>query len=469
MALKDMLENIKKQTVEYIESTNVKEKVISVKDKAIDKIKGIDNPEHYTAPNGFNLFTEPVNTLIGEQRIEELKKFLEKNESDMLEIFSRVISLLTENETILNIIVASMKRTFLVVHTNKDRILVVHKECYKMFNREEVKTFKFQSTGISGLTFALNEYQFVGKEKSKTYTFIRKYCCETTADYSFIPYDSIKDSLNYYERFKYNILNKENQAELENKMLAKLLADDEYPLISIFGTCNNKYILLLSTHYKFYLIDDKQYTVIDRSKIYNFKLTNKGVFGSEFYIDNYYFTNVGPEDSLVKLIGSMNDINVFESLKTEFFEKNKVLLSFPFEGATAYQGLSGASIIIDEKKEKFLLCQDLSKIEMFDRSSFSYYELEKVEDIKKGEMWSQGVGVTVEQELVTKEEALNDYDNILLKIYLKDEVNPRVELPLSFVKKTIYNITEQTYPNSKEVIISLFEDLEKLKGVENEN
>lgn len=465
MSMKNVFGNIIKQASDYLENTNIKDKLIEMKDKTVDKVKGIDNPEHYSAPSGFTLFQDPVSTenLTAEQ-LKTLKSFSLKGEKNILDAYTRLLSLLLPDEEIATMISASMKKTYLIVWTTKDRIIIVHKEHYKILNREEMKYLKIENTTAFGISFLLNEYQFLGSEKPKVYTFIRKYCYEMTPEYTFQSYLPITKNLNYYERFKYGRLAKENQAINENKKISVLLAPDEFPLVSVFGICDNvSYVLVLSTNEKFYLINGHEYAIISRNEIFKIGMMNKGVFSSEFFLDNYYFTGSGPEESLLKLISFVQDHDCYQKAKDDFFKEHQVLMTFPFEGATSYQTPSGEGMVISKDEKSFLICLGMNRMELYAKEQFGHYELIKEDRATKEDMWTSGVGKTAPEHVVSKEEAILEFERSTIKIYLKNQEKAILEIPFVLMKTVCYKEVEEKYAIHEEIVKYFLEQLDRLQ------
>lgn len=460
MSFKDKFGNIVKQASDLIESSNLKEKVVNIKDKTIDKVKKIDNPEHYTAPNGFTLFDVPVPEL--KEDLENLKTFSLKEEKNVVDAYIRLLSLLTMNEQIICAITASLQKTYLLVWTSKDRIIITHKEHYKILNREEVKTLKIESSGVLGMSFFLNEYRFSGSEKSKIYVFIRKFCHEMTPEYTFKNYEAVSKDLNYYERFKLDRLKKENDATTENKMISVLLDPFEFPLVSVFGTHDRiSYVLVLSTEEKLYLINQKQYAIFSMDEIRKIEMTNKGVFNSEFYLDNYYFTGVGPEDSMRDLISFCHDRESYLKAKDEFLKEHQLLMTFPFKNATSYETTSGSGIIIALDEQSFLIRSSFGQMDYYKKDQFDHYEFIKEEKIDKENMWTSQIGNDLKS-VVTMEEALENFDRASIKIFVKQE-DITLELPFILTKKVVYKDVEERHTASIEVIKQLVDQLEHLK------
>ncbi len=488
MSLKDMFQNVVKQTNDYIEKNGIKEKVaqmkdktmstlsdvkdktmdlmVETKDKTMDKMKGVDNPAHYSAPTGFIKFTIPViesNQSFNETTLSKLEPFALKDVDKVAEAYIRLLSLLLEGEGIIGVITASMKKLYLIVWTSKDRIIIVHKECYKILTREQIHTFKIEGTGMSGMTFSINEYRFIGTEKSKIYYFIRRYCHELTPAYQFTPYLPVFRNLNYYERFKYGRLNKENQAVNENKQLCILFSPFEFPLASAFVTCQNKnYIITLSTDGKLYLINEKEYTILDMKDIMKIGLMNKGVFSSEFYMDNYYFTNCGPENSVLNMIQYITNREIFNEARTNFLNQHQVLMTFPFKNATSYQTPSKEGIIISQKEDCFLICLGVGQMEMHGKDDFDHYEMIIEVGISKGDMWTTDEKSDSYHPRVTKEQAIANFENARIRLFLKNEDKHSLEVPFLLVKKMIYNEIEETSQPSAAVTRQLLDQLDCL-------
>lgn len=462
MSLKNMFGSVIKQAGDYLEKSNIKEKIINTKDKTLDKMKGIDDPSHYTAPPGFTIFTTPVGTL----EKDFLNSFHLKEK--MIEANIRLSSLLTEGETILDAITVNMKKLYLMVWTNRDRILIIHKEHYLVLNRDLIHTFKITSSSTFGLNFDFNEYHFSGNEKSKTYRFIRNYCQEMTVSYTFTSYSPIIKSFNYYERFKYKKLNKENQAVEENKQLCLLMEPFEFPLISVFGTDNGiPFILMLSTNEKLYFIHKTEYTIIHMSEIQKMEIMNQGMFQTEFYMDNYYFTNSGPEHNVLTMISYFRDHTIYENKKKQFLEEHKILMQFPFLNAYCYQTSSGIGIIISEKQDCFLICSGLNKMVMYQKGDLSHYELIMEEKATKDQMWTTGVNQKALENKVAKEVGILNYSRTTVRLFLKNQT--QLEIPFILTKLTVFNEAEQTLPPSEAVSKQLLDQLDLLKGDPNEN
>lgn len=466
MSLKEKLGQAFKQAGSYLEQANLKEKIVEMKDKTVDKVKGIDNPDHYTAPTGFTLFKIPVALSIPEisSSLDQLARFSLKDQDKIADAYTRVLSLMDKNESIVNAITASMKKTYLIVWTNKDRIFIVHKEHYKLLLREQMYTFKMESTKVMGFNFVLNEYHFTCSEKEKAYRFIRKYCHEYTKEYHFISYLPVTKNLNYYERFKYEKLNRENQAVEENKQLSVLLEPFEFPLASIFtSSSDSKYILMISTNRKIYMLNQKEYTVLTPSDIMKIDCTNKGVFSSEFYMDNYYFTGVGPEEALQKFIQYIKEEDIFLKAKQQFLEENEVLMTFPFKNSISYQTPAGIGIVISEKEDCFLICSGLETRTIYQKGDLDHYELIKDEKASKEDMWSSGVGKKQVETKVSYEEAIQNYEKIWVRIFLKKSEIP-LEIPL-ILMKTVYNRDiEETSGINAQITKQFLDQLEHLKG-----
>lgn len=92
MSLKDKLGNTIKQATEYLGNVNLKDKVIEMKDKTIDKVKGIDNPDHYTAPIGFELFKIPVAISTAEvtKTLDKIEPFQLKEKDKIVDALSLI-------------------------------------------------------------------------------------------------------------------------------------------------------------------------------------------------------------------------------------------------------------------------------------------------------------------------------------------------------------------------------------------
>ncbi len=455
-----MFGNVIKQAGDYLEKSNIKEKMINAKDKTLDKVKGIDDPTHYTAPPGFTLFTHPVSTL----EIHLLESFQLKEK--MADASSRLPFLLKEGETVIDAITANMKKMYLIVWTNQDRILIVHKEHYLILNRDLIHTLRATSSSTFGLNFDLNELHFTGNEKSKTYRFIRNYCQELVTPYTFVSYEQTLKKFNFYERLKYKKLNKENQAVEENKQLCLLMEPFEFPLVSVYGTDKTSFVLMLSTNDKLYLINKTEYTILNMSEIKKIEIMNQGMFQTEFYMDNYYFTNSGPEHNVLELISYFRDHTIYENKKKQFLEDHKIWIEFPFLNAYSYQTPSGIGIIISEKKDQFLICSGPNTI-MYRVGDLSYYELIMEEKATKDQMWTSGVNQTAKENKVAKEVGILNYSRITLRLILKDQ--KQLELPLILTKLTVLNEDEQTSPPNEAIIRQLLDQLDTLKGASNEN
>lgn len=461
MSLKNKLGSIWKQATDYLEQNNIKEKVFDVKNKTMDKIKNIDNPEHYQAPEGFTCFPVPVAQSIPDipNTMELLEPFALKEKNKMGDAYIRLLSLLKENETIVDAITASMKKTYLIVWTNFDRLLLIEKEHYKVFTREEMHTFKLVKTTPFGLIFSLNEYQMTGTEKSKTYRFIRNYCHENTPPYPFQPYISISPTMNYYDRFKYETLVKENDATKENQYVVKLFEPFEFPLVSIYATYFDKtYIIVLSTHQKIYLINEESYTIITISEIKEIGLFGQGIIRSEFYMDNYYFTKCGPDQNVTTLIQCIKEKETYEMKKQEFIKEHEILLQFPFLGATSYQTPGKEEITISEFKTHFLIRHGFSQ-KMYLKHDFDHYELLLDSSISKDDLWWKNKEAT----LLTSDAALAAYERARIRIFIKNEPDAILELPLSLIKKVAYKEIEQVDKPGVETVQSLLRQLDALK------
>ena len=168
MGMKDMFQNVVKGANDYLTNGNLKEKMMEIKDKTVAKVKGIDNPELYSAPEGFTVFTVPVAVSMldaNEAAKEKLKSIYSNVGEKVADSYIRLLILLSEGEKVIYEMSATMKKSYIVAWTNKDRIIIVHKENYKIFTREEIHTFRIKETGVSGLTFILNEYELVGTDK----------------------------------------------------------------------------------------------------------------------------------------------------------------------------------------------------------------------------------------------------------------------------------------------------------------
>lgn len=464
MAWKDMFQNVVKQASNYLENNNIKEKLLEVKDKTVEKVKGIDNPEHYSAPDGFVCFQTSIDKIeLNELEREQFQTFGLKEDINTITAYQRLITLLS-NETIVNMIMISMKRPFLLAWTNKDRLILVQKECYKILTREEMHTFRVEGTKPGALLFILNEYHFSGNDKSRTYCFIRNYCHENTPAYSFQTYQPVIKSLNYYERLKYDQLNKENQAVDENKQLSILMEQFEFPLLSVFGTFQNiSFILALSTKDKLYFIHKDACAVIMKQDVFKISLMSKGIFSAEFYLDNYYFTNSGPEDNLLKLIEYLNNPQIYEQAKTNFLKEHEIYTQFPFLNSTFYQTSSGSGIIISEDETTFLICSSLKQMKMYPKGAIEKYELIQEDRVTKEDMWTSGVGKMAQEHLVSKEEAILNYERIIIRIFLKDPIAPTLEIPIILIKMILQKEREETYTMNEERTRYLFDQLDRLK------
>lgn len=466
MSFKDKLGSTLKQATDYLNTVNLKDKVIEMKDKTVDRVKGIDNPDHYTAPTGFELFKIPVAISTAEitRTLDKIEPFHLKEKDKIIDAYVRLLSLLAENEKIMDAITATMKKTYLIVWTSKDRLLIVHKEHYKVLTREEMSIFKVTGTSTFGLTFSLNGYQFTGNEKSKVYRFIRSYCHEETSKYTFTPYISISKTLNYYERFKYGKLSKENDAINENKELSILFEPIEFPLVSIYGTfIDKKYVIALSTNRKIYMIDQNEYTVIPMNSIQKIELVNKGMFSYEFYMDNYYFTGSGPEASVIKFIEYINNPDSYENARNEFLKENQVLVTFPFEGATSYQTPGGDALVISASGNSFLIGHGMNQMEMYSKNDFDHYELLMEFGITKDDMWTVENKQLEGKKIITKEEAIHNYDKVRARIFVKNKLDCVVELPFILMKKVVYHEIEETAEASAVVTQEFLNKLDHFK------
>lgn len=466
MSLKDKLGSTLRQATDYLGNVNLKDKVIEMKDKTIDKVKGIDNPDHYTAPNGFELFKIPVAISTAEitKTLDKIEPFHLKEKDKIVDAYVRMLSLLSEDEKIIDAITATMKRTYLIVWTSKDRLLIVHKEHYKVLIREEMETFKVTGANVFGLIFLLNDYQFTGGEKSKVYRFIRSYCHENTSNYSFNSYISISKTLNYYERFKYGKLSKENEAINENKQLCILFEPAEFPLVSLYGTfIDKKYVLTLSTNRKIYMIDQNEYTVIPMNQIQKIELVNKGMFSYEFYMDNYYFTSSGPEVSVVKFIDYIKNPDNYEMARNDFLKNHQVLVTFPFEGATSYQTPGGEGVVISATENAFLISHGMDEMEMYSMRDFDHYELIMEIGISKDDMWNEQNLKAESKKTVTKTEAIQNYEKVRVRIFLKNKLEAAVEIPLILMKKVVYQEIEEKTEASATVTEEFLTKLDHLK------
>lgn len=466
MSLKNLFQNVVQKTSDYIEASNIKEKVKEVTDRTIDKVKDIDNPAHYTAPDGFNLFQIPVALNQSETEIEpteKLKPFNLKDSKSIKDAYARMISLLEPKEELSNAMIVNMKKTYLIVWTTNDRLIITHKEHYKILSRDEVRKFNIESTGVTGITVILNEYRFTGSEKTKIYLFVRKYNHEMTPDYTYLPYQPVTKKLNIYERFKYSRMAGENDAIEENKKLSTLLEPEEYPLVSIYGKHLDKlYVLMLSTEGKFYIINDTEYTIINKNQIQKIELMNKGVFSSELYMDNYYLLGCGPENSVLRLLECIHDTQSFEKYKAEFIENNKVYLTFPFNEAISYQTPSKDRIVIAKNCQSFLIGTSLS-LNMYSSTSFDHYELIYDKTIEKDDIWATNVGgCAATEQKINKEEAIKNYERTYIRIYIKEEDSPVLEIPLILMKTVIYNQEEETYICNEEQTKKFLDNLDAL-------
>ncbi len=464
MSLKDKLGSTFKQATDYLGNVNFKNKIVEMKGKTIDKVKRIDNPDHYTAPAGFERFKIPVAISTAEitKTLDKIEPFHLKEKEKIVDAYVRLLSLLTEDEKIVAAITATMKKTYLIVWTNKDRLLIVHKEHYKVLIREEMNIFKVTGTSAFGLTFDLNKYQFTGKEKSKVYQFIRSYCHENTAEYEFIPYIPKPKTLNYYERFKYGKLAKENEAINENKALSILFEPTEFPLVSIYGTLIDKqYVIALSTDRKIYMINQDEYTIIPIERIQKIELVNQGIFHHEFYMDNYYFTGGGPEASVIKFIEYLNSPDSYENARNEFLKANQVLMTFPFEGATSYQTPGGEGVVVSASENTFLVSHGMNQMEMYSKNDFDHYELIMEFGISKDDMWN---AKTERKKTITKEEAIHNYDKVRAQLFVKHKLEYVAEIPFILMKKVVYRETEETTQASEVVTQEFLDKLDHLKG-----
>lgn len=466
MSLRDKLGSTLKQATDYLETVNLKDKVIEMKDKTIDRVKGIDNPDHYTAPAGFELFKIPVAISSPEitKTLDKIEPFHLREKDKIIDAYVRLLALLSEDEKIIDAITATMKKTYLIVWTNKDKLLIVHKEHYKVLTREEMSVFKVTGTSTFGLNFSLNQYQFTGNEKSKVYRFIRSYCHENTEKYVFTPYISISKTLNYYERFKYGKLTKENEAINENKELSILFEPTEFPLVSIYATfLDKKYVIALSTNRKIYMIDQNEYTIIPINKIGRIELMNKGMFSYEFYMDNYYFTGSGPEVSVIKFIEYITNPDSYENARNEFLKANQVLVTFPFEGATSYQTPGGEAFILSKSGNTFLVSHGMNGMEMYSKNDFDHYELLMELGISKDDMWSGDKASLEGKKTITKEEAIQNYDKVRIRIFAKNKMDYIVELPFILLKKVVYHEIEEKTEASMAVTKEFLDKLDYLK------
>lgn len=466
MSLKDKLGSTLKQATNYLGNVNIKDKVIEMRDKTIDKVKGIDNPDHYTAPVGFELFKIPVAISTAEitRTLDKVEPFHLKEKDKIIDAYVRLLSLLGQDETIINAITATMKKTYLIVWTSKDRLLIVHKEHYKVLPREEMKSFKVIGTGAFGLIFTLNQYQFTGNEKSKVYCFIRSYCHENTNPYIFTPYISISKTLNYYERFKYGKLAKENDAINENKELSILFEPTEFPMVSIYGTfVDKKYVIALSTNRKIYLIDQNEYTVVPMNHIKKIELMNKGMFSYEFYMDNYYFTGSGPEASVIKFIEYINNPDCYENARNEFLKANQVLVTFPFANAISYQTPGGEGLVVSASGNSFLVSHGMNQMEMYSKNDFDRYELLMELGINKDDMWNVENAKLEEKKTITKEEAIYNYDKVRVRIFIKHKLEHVVEIPFILMKKVVYHEIEETTEAGTVVTQEFLDKLDRFK------
>lgn len=467
MSFKDKLESTIKQATNYLGNVNLKDKVIEIKDKTVDKVKGVDNPDHYTAPAGFELFKIPVAISTAEitRTLEKIEPFQLKEKDKIVDAYVRMQTLLTDGEKIIDAITATMKKTYLMVWTSRDRLLIIHKEHYKIFVREEVSVFKITGTGTFGLTFSLNNYQFTGNEKSKVYRFVRSYCQENTPKYSFTPYVPFSKNLNYYERFKYGRLSKENEAINENKELSVLFEPMEYPLVSVYGTFLDKtYVLALSTNRKIYMINAEEYAIIPMEDIRKIELTNKGMFSYEFLMDNYYFTGSGPEVSVVKFIDYINHPDQYENAKNEFLHAYQVLVTFPFEGATSYQTPGGDALIISASGNSFLISHGMNNMEMFSKDDFDHYELLIEFGINKNDMWNVENDQLEGKKPIGKIEAIENFDKVRARIFVAHKLECAVELPFILMKKVVYkDPNDEVVEASAEVTKELLDRLDGFK------
>lgn len=465
MSWRDKLGNVVKQAGNYFENTNLKEKMVEIKDKTMDKMKGIDNPEHYTAPNGFTLFKIPVAISTAEitRTLEKIEPFSLKEQDKIVDAYVRLLSLLTDTEKIQDAIIATMKKTYLIVWTNKDRLFVVHKEHYKIFTREMMHTFKIEDTGTFGMHFLLNEYRFTGSEKSKIYCFIRNYCHENTKEYLFTPYLSISKNLNYYEQFKYGKLSKENEAIEENRQLSILFEPYEFPLVSVFANhLGIQYILVLTTEERFFLINQKEYTILNMSDVKQMKLMNKGVFSSEFYMDNYYFTGCGPEHNVLRLIQYFQNKEEYENVKKVYLEENQALVQFPFKNAIFFQTPSGEGIVFSNDGKHFLVCYGSNKMEMYSKSDFDHYDLILDIGVVKDDIWMKEQTELAEKKVISKEDAISHYDQTRICLFLKNHEKPSLEIPLMLLKRVIYNDLEQITKAGSTITKDLLDRLDQL-------
>ncbi len=466
MSLKDKLGDTIRQATDYINNVNLKDKVLEMKDKTVDRVKGIDNPDHYTAPNGFELFKIPVAISTAEitRTLDKIEPFHLKEKDKIIDAYVRLLSLIAEDEKIIDAITATMRKTYLIVWTSKDRLIIVHKEHYKVLVREEMSIFKVTGTGTFGLIFALNGYQFTGNEKSKVYRFIRSYCHENTAKYIFTPYISISKTLNYYERFKYGKLAKENEAISENKELSILFEPTEFPLVSIYGTfIDKKYVIALSTNRKIYMIDQDEYTVIPMNHIQKIELVNKGMFSYEFYMDNYYFTGSGPEVSVIKFIEYINNPDSYEIARNEFLNANQILVTFPFEEAASYQTPGGEGIVISASGNTFLVSHGMNQMEMYSKNDFDHYELIMELGINKDDMWNVENAKAEGKKTITKEEAIHNYEKVRARVFVKHKLDHVVEIPFILMKKVVYKDIEEVTEASGAVTKEFLDRLDHFK------
>ena len=255
----------------------------------------------------------------------------------------------------------------------------------------------------------------------------------------YIPYVPVTKNLNYYENFKYNKLAHENDAVDENKQLSVAFAVNEYPIVSIFANnFGHTYVLALTTNHKLYIINEKEYTILDMSEVKQIGLMNKGVFSAEFYMDNYYFTGSGQEDNVLRFIEYMHNSNAYEEAKNNLLEDNRVLMTFPFENATAYQTLGGEGLVVSADKEKFLICLKGKKMEMYEKEDFGHYELILEEGINKENVCNTNNNGEIPKVKITKEMAIPRYENASALIFLKNKQVEALKIPFILMKTIIY-------------------------------
>ena len=104
MGLKDMFQNVVKGANDYLTNGNLKEKMMEIKDKTVAKVKGIDNPELYSAPEGFTVFTVPVAVSMldaNEAAKEKLKSIYSNVGEKVADSYIRLLILLSEGEKVI--------------------------------------------------------------------------------------------------------------------------------------------------------------------------------------------------------------------------------------------------------------------------------------------------------------------------------------------------------------------------------